>query len=159
MGTTETPAKYPAVEVNDYGPDLKSLGYKTPEGNDATVGVLNPGKIQTTNTEREERITIISGKLRAKYADSPHSFNAGKGDRLTLTPNTKDIELEAMDGAQVVYNCEYINPDPRGRQEQVVEGTEAAAAEVDATATTIGAELVDATDQASSPAPKGPDKQ
>ncbi|MFA6918219.1 MAG: pyrimidine/purine nucleoside phosphorylase [Candidatus Gracilibacteria bacterium] len=104
------------VPVNDYGSNLKSLGYIVGERIDgkyqevdATVGVLNPGNPFMASTTREEHVTVLSGKLRVTV-ESGESRVIQTQETIILPANTQNIQLEAMNGHQVAYRCLYIGP-------------------------------------------------
>jgi len=95
------------IKVNDYGPDVKSLGFKTPEGAKATIGVINPGKEHTFQTELAEEVMVISGRLRTAIEGVLGDTILETGET-AIFPAKSKITLEALDDTQVAYKCVYL---------------------------------------------------
>lgn len=125
---TEVAKQTPPIEVNDYGPDLKSLGFRTREGDDATTGVLNPGQARTVSTRRKEMMILskLGGDLKVTIPGMMEGVVYRAGSTLMLPADTQGIQLEAMDGYQVSYECVYIEDESQAQAVEAGTGTEAA---------------------------------
>lgn len=97
------------IDVNDYGPELKSLSFKTREGFDATTGVLSPGKSRPVSTNRQEIIILskFGGDLKVTLPGETEGKIYRRGETVMLPANTSGIQLEALE-SQVSYECIYI---------------------------------------------------
>jgi len=129
------------IEVNEYGDDVKSLGFKTPEGSDATIGVINPGKPQAFTTDRQEMITILSGRLQVFIEGDVGPVIHQPGPSFVL-PAKSRVTFLALDDQQVAYKCVYIPHEKRpavGEPEAVVDTSTTARAAAQALGPTSSA--------------------
>lgn len=82
---------------------VQSIGY-TRNGLKATVGVIAPGTY-TFNTGAAERMTVVSGALRANIAGAGWSHYPA-GTAFEVGANSR-FEVEAVGGA-AAYLCEFL---------------------------------------------------
>lgn len=80
---------------------VQSLGLSEPEG-PATIGVIEAGSY-TFSTSSEERMTVLSGTLKAKLPGQDwKSFRQGEG---FVVPTGVSFEVSAV--SDIAYACRY----------------------------------------------------
>ena len=82
---------------------VQSVGFER-NGQRATIGVIAPGEYHF-NTAAAERMTIVSGELRAKLKDGPWQIYAA-GTAFEVGANS-GFDVQAV-GGPAAYLCEFL---------------------------------------------------
>lgn len=82
---------------------VQSIGFER-NGLRATVGVIEAGEQHHFNTAAAERMTVVSGLLRAKLDGTWHSFPAGSYFEIGANSG---FDVLAVGGA-AAYLCEFL---------------------------------------------------